>query len=392
MLVGLTVLCGTSESTAADDCAASAVRIEKQCVPVAEAVEAIRGIVLDALDRDHLRSAIVAVQVDGRPLIKAAWGESLTGVPARTDMHFRNGAIAISYLGVLLLQLRDEGLVTLDDKLSRWFPDYPNADRITLQMLANSTSGYEDYVPFLPLEDDVFRHWKADELVHIAFSKPVVCEPGTCFHYSHVNFVILGSVLEKVTGLPLDELLRRRVIEPLGLRGTVSEATALIQEPVLHAYTNERGVYEDSSYWDPSWTIAPGAVMTTDITDALASAVALGSGSLLSDASHRTQLAPITATLPPFASPPMNGKTYYGFGIVVSNSWVFQTPSFSGYSAAILYLPPRRIAIAVTSTNGPEKTDGSQAAIDASQRRSQEIAGAIANYLAPDVRPLLPGQ
>ena len=75
-----------------------------------------------------------------------AWGERMTGVPATPDMHFRNGAVAIAYLGTLLLQLRDQGALALDDPLATWFPDYPAADRVTLTMLISGTSGYADYV------------------------------------------------------------------------------------------------------------------------------------------------------------------------------------------------------------------------------------------------------
>jgi hypothetical protein len=73
-------------------------------------------------------------------------GESMTGVPATVEMHFRNGAVAISYLGTVLLQLVDEGKVALDDTIDEWLPDTLAAEKVTLRMLANCTSGYPDYV------------------------------------------------------------------------------------------------------------------------------------------------------------------------------------------------------------------------------------------------------
>ena len=72
-------------------------------------------------------------------------------------MHFRNGAIAIAYLTTVLLKLQDEGVLRVDDKLAKWLPDLPQADKITLTMLANNTSGYPDYVPTLPILANVFR-------------------------------------------------------------------------------------------------------------------------------------------------------------------------------------------------------------------------------------------
>src|SRR5205823_5250713 len=116
------------------------------------------------------------------PLFTSAWGESMTGVPATPDMHFRNGAIAIAYIGTVLLQLHDKGVLSIDDKLSKWFPAYPKADQITLSMLINGTSGYADYVTdesFLRLfYADPFRHWQPDELIALALERPMACDPG----------------------------------------------------------------------------------------------------------------------------------------------------------------------------------------------------------------------
>ena len=102
----------------------------------------------------------------------------MTGVPATTDMHFRNGAVAISYVSTLLLQLVDEKKVSLDDTVSKWLPDIPHADRVTLGQLAQMTSGYVDYVigntefDRRPLRRAV-PHWTPEEL--IAFARPSRC-------------------------------------------------------------------------------------------------------------------------------------------------------------------------------------------------------------------------
>ena len=378
--LGLATLIAASPgpATAAPRCDGDRIAVAADCVAVTRLADDLRGTVRDAIERDRLKSAIVAVSVDGNPVLTEAWGESLAGVPATPDMHFRNGAIAIAYLTTLLLQLRDEGRLALDDPLARWFPDYPKADRITLRMLADSTAGYADYVQDLPIYEDVFRQWRPEELVAHALAKPMRCEPGACFAYSHANYIILGEVLQRVAGTPVDAQIRSRILEPLSLGATRSEATAAIPSPVLHAFTDERGVYEDSTYWNPSWTLARGAVMTTDIRDALASIVAIGDGSLVSPDSLAQMLAPTTAGFPP-----MSRDAYYGLGVLVTNGWVMQTPSFGGYAAAVGALPERRIGIAVSVTRTPESPDG---------RHADAIALALATLLAPDQPPKLPAR
>ena len=108
--------------------------------------DAVMKIVRDTMAQAHLKAVIVRATIDGNEVVTQAVGDSMTAVPATPNMHFRNGAVAISYVSTLLLILVDEGKVSLDDKLSKWVPDVPNADRVTLGQLAQMTSGYVDYV------------------------------------------------------------------------------------------------------------------------------------------------------------------------------------------------------------------------------------------------------
>src|SRR5436190_18704234 len=106
---------------------------------------AIAEIVQNAMKTEHLRAVIVKVTQGDKVVTSQAFGESMAGVPATTAMHFRNGAVAFSYLGTLLMEFVDEHKVKLEDTIERWMPDLPQANKVTLKMLANQTSGYPDY-------------------------------------------------------------------------------------------------------------------------------------------------------------------------------------------------------------------------------------------------------
>ncbi|MGW0120348.1 serine hydrolase domain-containing protein [Streptomyces sp. NPDC003327] len=333
-----------------------------------------------------LTSVILRVTVDGREVVTSALGESMTGVPATPAMHFRNGNIAISYMGTALLRLVDQGRVDLDDTVARWLPDLPQGEKITLRMLAASTTGLVDYVREPEFQKAVvanpFRQWTADELVALATGKPRWYKAGTNWNYSHANFVLLGAALEKITGTRLDVLLREQVLRPLGLRETRNAFTPDIPEPVLHAFTADRGTYEESTFWNPSWTTAPGAVETTDICDLNRSAAGIGSGELLSPASRRELLDPGTVGLgtptercPATVCLPNTRATHYGMGVLVLGDWIAQHPLFFGYSASQAYLPSRRLAIAVSTTQGPTTPGGHSAHL---------IVQRVAAALAPD--------
>ena len=363
----------------------------------------ITDIAEQAMAKHGLRAIIVRVLVDGKVVVTLARGESMTGVPATPDMHFRNGAVAFAYLATIALQLAEEKRLGLDDTLARYLPDLPHADKITLRMLLNMTSGYADYVPDETFNIDFyanpFRHWTPEELINIGVSKPLRFEPGTNWGYAHTGYVIMGRVIEKVTGKALGEVMAERIFEPLGLRDTVATVTAEIQQPVLHAFSSERrgplgiapGVrfYEESTFWDPSWTTAHGDVQTSNIYDLITTAVAVGTGALLSPESYEAMVGP---ALVGFGKPTPECPTcrsldetfHYGLGVFLYGPWIAQSPLFGGYAATEGYLPSKKIAIAVavTFSEAGFTEDG-----DYRGNASTDVFREIAKYLAPDETP-----
>ncbi|WP_256098467.1 serine hydrolase domain-containing protein [Streptomyces agglomeratus] len=333
----------------------------------------------------RLKSVQLRVTVDGREVVTDALGESMTNVPAEPGMHFRAGSVAFSYIATALLQLLEEGVVGLDDTVERWLPGLPRADKITLRMLGSNTTGLHDYVTdpaFLAvLEAQPFRRTPG-ELVGYPLKHPFWYEPGTNWSYSHANYVLLIAALEKITETPIDELLKQRVTGPLDLRDTRNNFTPDIPRPVLHAFTSDRGIYEESTFWNPSWTTAPGAVITTHVCDLARSAQAIGSGELLSPRAYRTLLDPGTVGLggatrkcPTTVCLKQTEAKHFGFGVIVVNGWVLQNPSFSGYGAIQAYLPSERLAIAVSATKTAKTPEGNMA---------EQVAQRIAARLAPD--------
>ncbi|MCV7149882.1 serine hydrolase domain-containing protein [Mycolicibacterium pyrenivorans] len=368
--------------------------------------DAVMRIVREAVTQSHLRAVVVRVTVDGREVVTEAVGESMTGVPATPAMHFRNGAVAISYVATLLLRLVEEGTLSLDDKLSTWLPEIPHADEVTLRQLAQMTSGYVDYVIGNTAMNDAlfadpFRAWTTHDLLEFAISKPLLYKPGTNWNYAHTNYVLLGMALEKATGEKMEELLSDKVLRPLGLTNTVASLTPEIPAPVLHAFTSERreplGIptdtpfYEESTFWNPSWTITHGAVQTSNIYDLEATAVGIGSGKLLRPESYEqmvsTELRGKTRTQPGCTTCMEMTEGYtYGLGIVISGNWLMQNPMFAGYAAAEAYLPSQKIAIAVATTFASEAFDDRGDYSNEAEALFREIGA----EMAPDDAPPMP--
>jgi len=375
---------------------------------VAQPQATIQAVVRRAMKQYHLKAAIVQVRSGGSNVYTGAFGESMSGVPATPDMHFRNGAMAFTYMSTMLLELVDKKKVTLDTKLSRFRPDLPYADRITLKNLANMTSGYADYVYQPAVLNGVtltpFRKWTPAELIRIGITKPMVFYPGTNWGYSHTNYVILGGVLEKLTGMPLNQAMHKYIFRPMGLTQTEGFVTPHIPSPVLHSYSSEQrealGVkpnvpfYEESTFWDPSWTTFEGAVQTTDITDTSRSIEAVGTGRLLSPSSFAAQVRPhligFGHTDPKCPACKKNTATLnYGLGILIFGPWIAQVKLFAGSSVTTGYLGAQKLTISVSVTYLPDAFDkkGNYRIGDAGALTFRALADALAPRTLPPPKP-----
>ena len=332
-------------------------------------------------DKYPLRGMVYGVWEDGRPLAVDALGQAKPGVPATTDDHFRTGNVTESMTVTLLLQFVDEGKLSLGDPISNWFPQLPNAQNITVDMLARSTSGYAHYgaAPTFAKQvyADPFHRWTVAELYEVAFSLPPLFEPGTSWAFSDTNFLILGQLLQVVGGERVQALLKDRIWNELGLEETAVRVGSRIEPPVLHGFTRARkNTYEDSTGWSPS-TFRGAGNGTSTIDDLGIWARALGTGELVSPQSHALQIGPQNIGLGT-----QTEERHYAMGSGVTNGWVFNNPNLAGYKGQLGYLPSKGIAIVVFSTDGP--------AAKPSVRYDADIFNRIAAIVAPDQPPNQP--
>ncbi len=375
--------------------------------PQEETASAIADIVQTAMAEGDLRAVIVEVTRGGEVVTRQAFGTSMDGVPATTDMHFRNGAVAFAYLGTLLMQFVDEHEVGLDDTIDRWFPDLPQADEVTLRMLANQTSGYPDYETDPAWEAawsaDPFHIWTFEERLAYAFSRPVAFPPGTNWSYAHTNFMILGEILAQIGGKPLDQLLREKVLGPMGLTNTVASVTSDVPDPVLHTFSSERrgaldippttAFYEESTFWNTQWGTPIGANQTTTISDMARTAEQVGTGALLSESSYHAMTDPNLLGFgykDPVCAPScftqVDGYNY-GLGVVRSGPWILQNPLLAGFSGTAAYLPSQEVAVAVAVTYLPGAFDADGIYPNAADHLFRLIGAAVSPGDAPPMPP-----
>ncbi|MFK3979918.1 serine hydrolase domain-containing protein [Micromonospora sp. NPDC050397] len=293
-------------------------------------------------DRPRLRKAIeeivdagfAGVQLrvhDQRGEWVGSAGVRELGKPAKppTDGRFRIGSTTKTFTATLVLRLVAEGKIGLDDPANDHLPGFRLDPRITVRMLLQHTSGlfnftgeiYDDgtFAPGIPSidkewVDNRFHTYRDEELVRLALSKPARFEPGADWSYSNTNYVLAKLLVERITGRPYAEEMRRLILRPLGLSGTVVPGVSPeLPEPHAHGYYRYRdgGQWKvvDTTRFNPSWVSAAGDMVST--TEDLHTFVsALLGGSLLP--------APLLAEM---CTPhPKSGDYRYGLGLFVQET------------------------------------------------------------------------
>jgi CubicO group peptidase (beta-lactamase class C family) len=173
-----------------------------------------------ALQKAGAPSVSVAVVQDGKLFYAKAFGSADLAAkrPADLNTRYAVGSISKQFTAAALLLLQEQGKLSLDDRVAKYFPDLTRAGEISIRQLLSHTSGYEDYAP----QDYIIPDWTRPTTPLAVLDrwarKPLNFDPGTKWQYSNTNFVLAGEILEKVAGQPLVAFLRGRIFEPLGMQ------------------------------------------------------------------------------------------------------------------------------------------------------------------------------
>ena len=196
--------------------------------------------------------------------------------PVTLSDHVRIGSNTKTMTGTVILQLVDEGKLHLDDPVSMYRPDVPNGEQITITELLSMRSGLYNYSESLELNQALdqtpTRVWSPDELLAIAFRQPPSFAPGAAYQYSNTNFVLLGVIIQQLTGDSVEAEFQKRIFGPLGLTETVLPARAsnAIAAPHPQGYmygTNVATIASQVLPADQQAQAAAGLLQPTDVTD-----------------------------------------------------------------------------------------------------------------------------
>ncbi|MFF1766816.1 serine hydrolase domain-containing protein [Streptomyces sp. NPDC058249] len=272
-----------------------------------------------------------------------------TGLRMSPDLYVRIGSETKTFTVTALLELVDEGKVGLDDPIGQYVSGVPNGDRITLRELAGMRSGLFNYSEdpefFKALTSDPQRPFTPQQLLDYAFKHPVLFPPGKEFSYCNTNLILLGLVVEKAGGEPLQDFIKKNVLTPAGMRHTVFPTDAAFPTPHAQGYTDQTadGKVADTADWNPSWGWAAGA-MISDLNDLRTWAPTVATGvlpdgtTLISPATQKQRLTTAPTTIP---------GAGYGLGIFNVQGWIGHNGSLPGYESLTIYLPSAKATLVV---------------------------------------------
>lgn len=186
-----------------------------------EAVQ-IDEVVRKVLSDTGVPSASIAVARD-KNIYAKAWGSARLNpsTPATPGMRYKIASNSKQIAAAAILLLAEEHKLSLDDTVARFLPDLTRAREVTLRQLLSHTSGYQDYYPLDYVAPFMTRDVTAAQILDKWAKKPLDFDPGAKWQYSNTNYVIIGRIIEKVTGKPLMDFLRARIFNPLGMRSVI---------------------------------------------------------------------------------------------------------------------------------------------------------------------------
>jgi CubicO group peptidase (beta-lactamase class C family) len=300
--------------------------------------------VAEVMARTSVPSASVGIVQGGTIVFTKAYGRARIDPPlaATAEMAYPIGSISKQFTSAALLLLQQDGRLSIDDPVAKYFPELTRAKDVTIRNLLTHTSGYEDYAPQDYTIPDWMKPTTADAVIHTWATKPLDFEPGTQYQYSNTNYNIAGLIVEKASGEKFWPYLTRRVLKPLGLSRTIDLDTERSKLEVTGYMRNALGPLRPAILEAPGWYFADGE-MAMPVGDLLTWDISLINQSLLAPASYAAMQADMKLK---------NGQvSRYGLGVGLStrdgHRVVSHGGEVGGYVSQNMVFPDDKIAIAV---------------------------------------------
>lgn len=338
-------------------------------MPHQTALAAVDRYVREEMRRERVPGVSVAIVRDGRLVLARGYGFANVElhVPATDSTIYQSGSIGKQFTAALILRLAAEDRLGLDDPIRRHLPEGPPRwDSITVRQLLTHTSGILDYTDSAV---NLRREYTEDELVRIAAGLPALFRPGARWSYSNTNYLLLGAIIHRVSGMFYGDLLRRDIFAPLGMRTARVISEADIVPNRAAGYELHGDTLRNQEWVSPSLnTTADGALYLT-VRDLARWVMGWDAGRVLSAADRRSAWSPARLE---------DGGTYpYGFGWELqelrAQPRIGHTGAWQGFRGSIQRFPKANLTVIVLA--------------NLAEARPEAMSLAIAGLLEPALIP-----
>ena len=261
---------------------------------------------------------------------------------------FRIGSVTKQFTAAAILKLQEKNLLSVTDKLSKYIPDFPRGDEVTIHHLLTHTSGIHSYTNKPDFLNRVTKTISEDSLIRYFKNDPYDFNPGENYMYNNSGYILLEYIIGKVSGKTYADYLKQTFFDPLQMKNTGVHYAGIKLENEALGYSGNNGKYEDALNWDMSWAGGAGALYST-LHDLDIWNNALHSGKVLSEPSLKASLT--TVVLNNGNKPAMN----YGYGIMTAKyrglDNIHHSGGLHGFVSQLVYYPKQKLSIVMFANN-----------------------------------------
>lgn len=319
----------------------------------------IDAVAQQVLTKTGVPSASLAIVRDGQIVYEHSYGHARLQpkLEARPEMRYSIGSISKQFTATAILMIAEEGKLSLDDPVGRFLPDLTRANQVTIRQLLSHTSGYQDYWPQDYVPPFMLQPITSEKILDLWARKPLDFDPGTKWQYSNTNYVIAGVIAEKASGMPLLDLLQKRIFTPLKMEGVANIDQSKLGDTDPAGYMRYAlGPLRPAPKEGRGWLFAAGE-LAMPAADLAKWNIGLMNQALLKPASYQEMETEVRLK---------NGVgTKYGLGVGVSmqdgHRVLEHGGEVSGFTSDNLVYPDDKVAVAVL-TNQDAATAAGQIA------------------------------
>ncbi|MCC7054136.1 MAG: serine hydrolase [Gemmatimonadaceae bacterium] len=274
-------------------------------------------------------------------------------VPMRADNVLQLASITKQFTSVSILMLMEQGKLALQDPLSKFIPDYPRGDEITLHHLLNHSSGVTSYTNLVTFRSKTRQDLSPEEIVESVKHLPLEFTPGTQYAYSNSGYALLGMIIEKLSGVSYGEFVRKNIFDRLGMKHSYYASNFTVIPSRASGYQLYEGNVENPEYMSPTVAYAAGALLS-NVDDMLLWSRSLRRNTLVSESAKHLAFTNHRLSTGRLSN--------YGYGWAINElagvPTLEHTGGINGYATSGIYVPGRDVyAIVLTNRDdgrGPE--------------------------------------